>query len=84
VVAKRNAFKPFQVHEMKVNNKARQKMVLKCKISQVERDLNLQEIFKSIPIPRKKTIVMIYIYIYIFIYKKNKNHENKEENKRKN
>jgi hypothetical protein len=38
---------------MKMNNKARQKM-LKCQFSQVEGNLNLQEIFKSILIPKKK------------------------------
>jgi hypothetical protein len=40
---------------MKVNNKARQKNeMLKCQFSQVEGDSNLQEILKSIPIPKKQ------------------------------
>jgi hypothetical protein len=55
VVVRRSALKPFQVHEMKVNNKARQKNeMLKWQFSQMEGDLNLQEIFKSILIPKKK------------------------------
>jgi hypothetical protein len=46
--------KLFQVREMKMNDGTKSEK-LKHQFSQVARDLNLQEMFKLIPIPKKNT-----------------------------
>jgi hypothetical protein len=53
IVVQRNAFSTLQMHKMRIKSFGHG--VLKCSFSQVEGDLDLQEILKLTPLPKKRT-----------------------------
>jgi hypothetical protein len=52
IVAQRNAFSTLQMHKMRTKSFGHGR--LKCPFSQVEGDLDLQEILKLTPLPKKE------------------------------